>query len=117
VLWRRCVKPAVYGSQTQHRVTGIMSEIHDACQQQTLQIGEVREMIASLEHGTQQNVALVQQSGAAVDALNRQAQNLLTAVNLFSVGSERGAKQEAPSTQEIDANPRNHAISLTRSYS
>ncbi|MBB5408252.1 methyl-accepting chemotaxis protein [Paraburkholderia sp. HC6.4b] len=42
---------AVVGSSA--RVTGIMSEIHDACQQQTLQIGEVREMIASLEHSTQ----------------------------------------------------------------
>ncbi|MGF6852748.1 methyl-accepting chemotaxis protein [Paraburkholderia sp. CI3] len=106
---------AVVGSSA--RVTGIMSEIHDACQQQTLQIGEVREMIASLEHSTQQNVALVQQSGAAVDALNRQARNLLGAVNLFSVGSERGSELKSPNPQQRDATARNPALSLASSYS
>ncbi|CAB3806180.1 hypothetical protein LMG28614_06322 [Paraburkholderia ultramafica] len=98
------------------RVTGIMSEIHDACQQQTLQIGEVREMIAGLEHGTQQNVALVLQSGAAVDALNRQAQNLLRSVNLFSVGAERDAQQPSLSAPASDAIARKPATSLTSSY-
>ncbi|WP_429448754.1 methyl-accepting chemotaxis protein [Paraburkholderia sp. 40] len=99
------------------RVTGIMSEIHDACQQQTLHIGEVREMIASLEHGTQQNVALVQQSGAAADALNRQAQTLLSAVNLFSVDAERGSELKSVGPQQRDATARNPALSLTSSYS
>lgn len=83
------------------RVTGIMGEIHDACQAQTLQIGAVREMIASLEHGTQQNVALVQQSGAAVDALNQQAQSLLKTVNLFSSGSRSTPKQGSLSALEV----------------
>ncbi|CAD6557395.1 hypothetical protein LMG28727_06363 [Paraburkholderia kirstenboschensis] len=101
---------AVVGSSA--RVTGIMSEIHDACQQQTLQIGEVREMIASLEHSTQQNVALVQQSGAAVEALNRQARNLLKAVNLFSVGSGRGSELKSSNPQQRDATARNPALSL-----
>ncbi|CAB3802842.1 methyl-accepting chemotaxis protein [Paraburkholderia fynbosensis] len=99
------------------RVTGIMSEIHDACQQQTLHIGEVREMIASLEHGTQQNVALVQQSGAAADALNRQAQTLLSAVNLFSVDVERDSDLKSAGPQQRDATARNPALSLTGSYS
>ncbi|WP_429474041.1 methyl-accepting chemotaxis protein [Paraburkholderia sp. WSM4175] len=99
------------------RVTGIMSEIHDACQQQRLHIGEVREMIASLEHGTQQNVALVQQSGAAADALNRQAQTLLSAVNLFSVDDERGSELKSAGPQQRDATARNPALSLTSSYS
>ncbi|WP_246529940.1 methyl-accepting chemotaxis protein [Paraburkholderia podalyriae] len=99
------------------RVTGIMSEIHDACQQQTLHIGEVREMIASLEHGTQQNVALVQQSGAAADALNRQAQTLLGAVNLFSVDVERDPELKSAGPQQRDATARNPALSLTSSYS
>jgi methyl-accepting chemotaxis protein len=99
------------------RVTEIMSEIHDACRQQTLQIGEVGEMIASLEHGTQQNVALVQQSGAAVDDLNTQAQNLLRAVNLFSVGTERRLDQNSQRAPEYAAILSNPAIPLYSSYS
>ncbi|HEY2642377.1 MAG TPA: methyl-accepting chemotaxis protein [Galbitalea sp.] len=92
------------------RVTGIMSEIHDACQQQTLQIGEVREMIASLELGTQQNVTLVGQSGAAVEALNEQAQNLLRAVNLFSAGLKRASDRHSMSSPEFDAFSRNSSV-------
>ncbi|WP_429353618.1 hypothetical protein [Paraburkholderia sp. 32] len=65
----------------------------------------------------QQNVALVQQSGAAVDALNRQARNLLGAVNLFSVGSERGSELKSPNPQQRDATARNPALSLASSYS
>jgi methyl-accepting chemotaxis protein len=66
-------------------VTTIMSEINDACRQQTQQISEVRAMIDQLENGTRQNVALVQQSGAAADALLEQAERLLTAVGVFKL--------------------------------
>ncbi|GAB7524890.1 methyl-accepting chemotaxis protein [Paraburkholderia sp. 2C] len=81
-------------------VTTIMSEINDACRQQTQQISEVRAMIDQLENGTRQNVALVQQSGAAADALLAQAEHLLTAVGVFKLdGSAReGHRDDAGSS-------------------
>jgi methyl-accepting chemotaxis protein len=66
-------------------VTTIMGEINDACRQQTQQLGEVRAMIDHLENSTRQNVALVEQSGAAADALQEQAENLLAAVGVFKL--------------------------------
>lgn len=66
-------------------VTAIMSEINEACRAQTLQVGEVRDMIEHLEQGTQQNVALVEQSGAAAKALRDQADSLLEAVGVFKL--------------------------------
>jgi methyl-accepting chemotaxis protein len=77
-------------------VTTIMGEINDACRQQTQQLGEVRSMIDHLENSTRQNVALVEQSGAAADALLEQAENLLTTVGVFKLaetGLAGGIKQ------------------------
>ncbi|APR38186.1 methyl-accepting chemotaxis protein [Paraburkholderia sp. SOS3] len=81
-------------------VTTIMSEINDACRQQTQQISEVRAMIDQLENGTRQNVALVQQSGAAADALLDQAERLLTAVGVFKLDNSaaQGASNEGRSS-------------------
>jgi methyl-accepting chemotaxis protein len=67
-------------------VTTIMGEINDACRQQTQQLGEVRAMIDHLENSTRQNVALVEQSGAAAALLLEQAETLLAAVGVFKLG-------------------------------
>ncbi len=45
-----------------------MEAIHQACRAQAQQIGEVRDVIGSLEQNTQQNVTLVQQSAAAAQS-------------------------------------------------
>jgi methyl-accepting chemotaxis protein len=66
-------------------VTAIMSEINEACRAQTRQVGEVRDMIEHLERGTQQNVELVEQSGAAANRLRDQADNLLKTVGVFKL--------------------------------
>ncbi|MEI6001074.1 MCP four helix bundle domain-containing protein [Paraburkholderia bengalensis] len=68
-------------------VTSIMSEINDACRLQTHQIGEVRSMIEHLEGTTQQNVALVEQSGTATEVLIAQAARLLDTVSVFKTSA------------------------------
>ncbi|WP_413196111.1 methyl-accepting chemotaxis protein [Pararobbsia alpina] len=68
-------------------VTSIMSEINDACVQQAYSIGELRDMIRHVESSTQQNVALVEQSGAATALLISQADSLLEAVSVFKLAS------------------------------
>lgn len=66
-------------------VTSIMSEINSACTQQARAIGELRDMIAHVESSTQQNVALVEQSGATTALLISQADTLLDAVSVFKL--------------------------------
>ncbi|HTJ93532.1 MAG TPA: methyl-accepting chemotaxis protein [Pararobbsia sp.] len=68
-----------------HNVTSIMSEINDACTQQARAIGELRNMIAHVESSTQQNVALVEQSGATTALLISEADSLLEAVSVFKL--------------------------------
>jgi methyl-accepting chemotaxis protein len=69
--------------EASRRVTDIMEAIHEACSAQARQIGEVREVIGTLERNTQQNVALVQQSAAAAQTLKDRAQGLLDAADVF----------------------------------
>lgn len=81
--------------ESSRNVTAIMSEINDACRMQTHQIGEVRSMIAHLEHSTQQNTALVEQSRAATATLLSQAESLLETVSIFKLEA-RAATPEVP---------------------
>jgi len=71
--------------EASRRVTHIMETIHQACRAQAQQIGEVRDVIGSLEQNTQQNVTLVQQSAAAAQTLKEQAQGLLNAAQVFTL--------------------------------
>ncbi|MFL9913430.1 methyl-accepting chemotaxis protein [Paraburkholderia sp. RL17-337-BIB-A] len=71
--------------EASRRVTHIMETIHQACLAQAQQIGEVRDVIGSLEQNTQQNVTLVQQSAAAAQTLKEQAQGLLDAAQVFTL--------------------------------
>lgn len=68
------------------RVTAIMEEIYDACRAQTQQISDVRSVIGRMERGTLENVALVEQSTAAAQSLEAQADQLLQVVNIFVIG-------------------------------
>ncbi|CAG9262339.1 methyl-accepting chemotaxis protein [Paraburkholderia caribensis] len=77
-------------------VMSIMGEINSACRAQTAQIGEIRDMIDHLERGTQQNVALVEESGAAATSLQEQADALLDAVGIFTLNDGGGAISEVP---------------------
>jgi methyl-accepting chemotaxis protein len=69
--------------EASHRVTDIMEAIHEACSAQARQIGEVRDVINTLERNTQQNVTLVQQSAAAAQSLKNRAQGLLDTADVF----------------------------------
>ncbi len=65
------------------RVTDIMSEISHASTEQSLGVRQVGEAIAQMDQTTQQNAALVEQSAAATQSLNDQAQQLVRAVAVF----------------------------------
>lgn len=75
------------------RVSELINEISDATSEQTSGIGQVSDAVSQLDQVTQQNAALVEESAAAAESLNHQAQQLVQAVAVFQLGSSR---KEAP---------------------
>jgi methyl-accepting chemotaxis protein len=73
------------------RVTDIMSEISAASAEQTGGIEHVNRAVGAMDEATQQNAALVEQAGAAAQAMQDQADELARAVRLFRLADEQSA--------------------------
>jgi len=73
------------------RVSDLMGEIGAASHEQSQGIGQVGEAVQQLDQVTQQNAALVEESAAAADSLNHQAQMLTSAVSVFRIDPARAA--------------------------
>jgi methyl-accepting chemotaxis protein len=67
------------------RVDDLLGEISSATVQQTAGIGQVSDAVTQLDHVTQQNAALVEESAAAAASLNQQANTLVAAVAGFNL--------------------------------
>jgi len=67
------------------RVSLAMAEVADATRQQSSGIGQVTQSVTQLDHMTQQNAALVEQSAAAADSLRQQAMDLSQTVQRFHI--------------------------------
>jgi methyl-accepting chemotaxis protein-1 (serine sensor receptor) len=65
------------------RMNDLMSEINASASEQSSGIGQVNQSVASIDQGTQQNAALVEQSAAAADSLQQQAAGLLSVISQF----------------------------------
>ncbi|HEY2929267.1 methyl-accepting chemotaxis protein [Piscinibacter sp.] len=70
------------------RVTDIIGEITAASSEQSDGIGQVNTSVVQLDHATQQNAALVEQSAAAAESLKDQAHKLAQVVSVFRIHSE-----------------------------
>ena len=70
------------------RVTDIMGEISAASSEQSAGVSQVGEAITQMDHATQQNAALVEESAAAADSLKSQAAQLVQAVAVFRIAHE-----------------------------
>jgi methyl-accepting chemotaxis protein len=70
------------------RVTGIMGEIMTASQEQSAGIDQINTAISGMDHGTQQNAALVEQAAAASQAMLDQAQRLAEVANIFRLDGQ-----------------------------
>jgi len=73
------------------RMTDLMGEINASSTEQTTGILQVNTAVASIEQGTQQNAALVEQSAAAAESLKQQAAGLLGLVAAFKIADTRQA--------------------------
>ncbi len=67
------------------RVTDIMGEISAASMEQATGVAQVGEAVTQMDQATQQNAALVEESAAAAESLNTQAQALVDAVAVFKL--------------------------------
>lgn len=69
------------------RVSTVIDELSRATNEQSTGIGQVNQAITQLDDMTQQNAALVEQSAAAAESLNQQAQRLATTVGAFRLST------------------------------
>ncbi len=66
-------------------LTGLMKDISSSSAEQSSDVGRVSQAVTLMDHATQQNAALVEQSAAAAESLKHQAQHLVQAVSVFRV--------------------------------
>ena len=65
------------------RVTSLVAEINASTNEQSSGIVQVNQSVASIDQGTQQNAALVEESAAAAESLKQQASGLLDVIARF----------------------------------
>jgi len=73
--------------QSVQKVTDVIGEISAASAEQSSGIARVNEAIGKLDHLTQQNAALVEESAAAAESLRDQAAHMAQAVSAFKTDS------------------------------
>ena len=66
-------------------ITGVIDEITVATTEQSTGLSQVNQALAQLDHSTQQNAALVEESAAAAELLREQAAKLAQAVGEFKL--------------------------------
>ncbi|THU00644.1 HAMP domain-containing protein [Lampropedia puyangensis] len=75
--------------QSIRRVTDLVGEISAASTEQSAGVSQVGEAIVQMDQVTQRNAALVEESAAAAASLNQQAQELVSAVEVFKLAETR----------------------------
>jgi methyl-accepting chemotaxis protein len=66
-------------------VCTLIGEIHGATSEQSESISQVNNAMLSLDQGTQQNAALVEESAAAADSLRTQSSELMRLISRFQI--------------------------------
>ena len=77
-------------------VTGIMSEIVSASEEQAQGIGQVNHAVSEMDGVTQQNAALVEQAAAAAQSMREQSVRLAQIVSLFKLHEGQLGHHSAP---------------------
>ena len=70
------------------RVTELVNTISSAPTEQSSGIGQINQSVTTLDHMTQQNAALVEQSTASAESLREQAERLVDAVGVFKLAQK-----------------------------
>ncbi|HVI26073.1 MAG TPA: methyl-accepting chemotaxis protein [Xanthomonadaceae bacterium] len=88
--------------QSVKRVTDIIADIAAASAEQSAGIEQVNQAITSMDEGTQQNAALVEEASASARALEQQAEQLVDTVAVFRVDAARLAEVERPQAAVVE---------------
>jgi len=67
------------------QVTDLVAEINASTREQSSGIDQVNQSVSSIDQGTQQNAALVEESAAAAESMKLQADALIGAIAGFRV--------------------------------
>jgi len=81
--------------QQVRQVSQLIGDINTSIAEQTAGIGQVNQAVSSLDQGTQQNAALVEQSAAAAESMKNQASDLRQLVAVFRIGDAQPAVAHA----------------------
>jgi methyl-accepting chemotaxis protein len=71
------------------KVSDMIGEVAAGAADQSSRIGQINGAVTQLDHMTQQNAALVEESAAAADSLRQQLQLLTGAVAQFRLDGQR----------------------------
>jgi methyl-accepting chemotaxis protein len=78
------------------RVNDIVAEISSASREQSAGVGQIGQAVSQMDHTTQQNAALVEESAAAAESLRQQAHQLVQAVAVFRLSGDGQAAAHRP---------------------
>ncbi|MBC7955667.1 MAG: PAS domain S-box protein [Cytophagales bacterium] len=70
------------------RMTELVNHIAGASTEQSSGIGQINQSVTTLDHMTQQNAALVEQSTASAESLREQAERLVDVVSVFKLSQK-----------------------------
>jgi len=98
--------------QAIRRVTDIVGEISHASTEQSAGVAQVGQAVTEMDRATQQNAALVEQSAAAAESLQRQAAQLLESVAVFKLA--HNAEAPAPVQAPVERRGPNRATNVAR---
>lgn len=73
------------------RVAALMLEIASASKEQSEGVEQINQAMAQIDHGTQQNAALMEEASATTEILAESATHLVKLTTVFKTGAERGA--------------------------
>ena len=102
------------------RVTDIMGEISAASNEQSAGVAQIGEAVTQMDHATQQNAALVEESAAAAESLRQQAGQLVQTVAVFRLDSGAASVTALPATalsmkaKAVDRRGANRATNVVR---
>ncbi|RRS04300.1 HAMP domain-containing protein [Aquabacterium soli] len=85
------------------RMNDLIAEVNASTTEQSVGIGQVNQAVASLDHGTQQNAALVEESAAAAESLRQQAAALQNVIAAFKTRDNAPALAMAEEAQMLYA--------------
>ncbi len=78
-----------------HQVAGMVEQIANASNEQSVGIGQVHKAIVDIDKVTQENAALVEETTAAAANLSTEANNLRNDMAFFKTGQSAGAQRAA----------------------